>query len=112
MGLVSGQMTLGNHSGSALDYGISTRSDNKEIPLDISKLKISMKINAQTGIIYGTEDKLKAYISNSYFINNGYYFDFMPMHNCMIEIVNKMMTYDSKATIEFLLNELKWVNIR
>ena len=110
-GLVTGQMTLGVHSGTPLDYGESNRADNRCIYLDISKLDITMMINAKTGIIYGTEDKLKAYRNNPLFVNNGQYFDLMPKHNCMIEIVTKMFNYDPIQTRDFLINTLQWEEI-
>ena len=109
-GLVLGQMTLGNHFGSPIDYGISNKN-GKIVKLNTDNLKISMNIDAKTGMIYGVEDKLKAYRDNPYFIDEGYYFDLMPMHKCIIEIVYKMMEVDSDETISFLLNELKWERI-
>lgn len=110
LNLVNGQMTLGTHGGAPLDYGLSNKN-GKPVSLDVSKLKYTMLIDANTGLIYGTEDKLKAFRANSLFINNGYYFDLMPMHSCIIEIVNKMMLCDSQRTISFLINNLKWEEI-
>lgn len=105
--LVLGQMTLGTHDGIPLDYGISNKSGDV-IYLNKNNLKISMRINAQTGLIYGNEDKLKAYRNNPLFINEGYYFDLMPMHSCIVEIVNKMLDFNRSATIDYLKNILKW----
>lgn len=109
--LVKGQMTLGTHNGTPLDYGISLRNDNPCIGLDISKLNIKMNINAVTGIIYGTEDKLKAYRNSNYFINSGYYFDLMPKHDCMIEIFNKMYAINPQRTLDFVTSQLKWIKL-
>ena len=108
--LVLGQMTLGTHGGTPLDYGISNKKGSN-ILLDKNNLKISMMIKAETGIIYGVEDKLKAYRSHPLYINNGYYFDLMPMHNCIVEIVSQMMAYNAVETKNFLENVLKWKEI-
>ena len=110
-GLVKGKMTLGTHGGSPLDYGYSNHDDECLIKLDISKLNIKMNINANTGIIYGTEDKLKAFRNSEYFINKGYYFDLMPKHDCMIEIYQKMACFDKNRTLSFVLDELKWIRL-
>lgn len=75
--LVLGQMTLGTHGGSPLDHGASRRNDIPNIKLEISKLNIRMNIDSKTGIIYGTEDKLKVFRQYSDFINSDYYFDLM-----------------------------------
>ncbi len=108
--LVLGQMILGTHSGTPLDYGQSNKRGECFL-LDISKLQISMMIDARTGMIYGEEDKLKAYRNSPLFINSGFYFDLMPKHECIVEIVNKMLNYDFNKTIDFLKNILKWEKI-
>ena len=108
--LVLGQMTLGVHNGSPLDYGASRRIDDNLIELDIDKLNIRMNIDSETGIIYGKEDKLKAFRQQFDFINKGYYFDLMPKHDCMIEIVSKMMKFNKEKTLVFLYDELKWID--
>lgn len=108
--LVLGKKVLGNHSGTPLDYG----KDVHTIPnlfLDIRNLQIQMSIYARTGMIYGREDKLKAYRNEPEFISSGRYFDLMPKHNCVIEIVTKMMEYDKISTEKFLIEELKWKKI-
>lgn len=110
-GLVTGQMTLGTHNGDPLDYGASRRLDTTEVKLDISKLNIRMNIDSKTGIIYGTEDKLKAYRNSGDFINDGYYFDLMPKHDCMIEIFKKMYSVNPDETINFVMNQLKWIRL-
>lgn len=109
--LVLGQMTLGTHGGCPLDYGIS---DKKGVPvsLNLANLKISMMINAATGIAYGTEDKLKAYRNHPQFVDKGEYFDLMPAHSCIVEIVGAMMRADKNRTVDFLENDLKWKKIR
>ena len=108
--LVISQMVLGNHIGSPLDYGKDTNSNN-EICLNINKLQIQMLINAKTGIIYGKEDKLKAFREQPEFISTGSYFDLMPIHDCIIEIVSKMLNYNHLETEKFLIETLKWKKI-
>lgn len=109
-GLVLGKMTLGTHGGNPLDYGASRRLDSSDVMLDINKLNIKMNIDSKTGIIYGTEDKLKAYRNDFDFNNDGFYFDLMPKHDCMIEIFKKMYITKPRETIDFVLNELKWMH--
>ena len=106
-GLVIGKMVLGNHNGNSLDYGKDI-NENKNINLDITKLDVKMNVNAKSGLVYGTEDKLKAYRREEEFIDSGYYFDLMPIHRCIIEIINKMLEYDALQTECFLINILKW----
>lgn len=106
-GLVLDKMILGNHLGAPLDYGKDIHSAH-DLCLDIRNLQIQMLINAKTGIIYGQEDKLKAYRKETEFISNGKYFDLMPKHDCIIEIVTKMMKYNKIGTEKFLIEELKW----
>ena len=63
LGLVSGQMVLGRHEGTPLDYGYSNKT-GETIILDTNKLKWALKINVENGKAgkgYGSEDKLKAY---------------------------------------------------
>ena len=110
LNLVIGQMTLGVHDGSPLDYGLSNK-DGDEIFLDLNNLKYSMEIDAKTGLIYGREDKLKAFRNNDKFINSGFYYDLMPIHSCLIEIVSKMLDKNKEATILFLKNNLLWEEI-
>lgn len=105
--LVLDKMVLGNHSGTPLDYGKDAHTKH-DLCLDIRNLQIQMFIDARTGIIYGYEDKLKAYRNEPEFISSGKYFDLMPKHNCLIEIVTKMMEYDKVSTEKFLIEELKW----
>ena len=105
--LVLNKMVLGNHSGAPLDYGKDVHNI-KDLCLDIRNLQIQMFIDARTGIIYGNEDKLKAYRNELEFISSGMYFDLMPKHNCIIEIVSKMMEYDKTQTEKFLIEILKW----
>lgn len=105
--LVLDKMILGNHVGTPLDYGKDAHTE-KELYLDINNLQIQMFIDAKTGIIYGNEDKLKAYRNEPEFIFAGKYFDLMPKHDCVIEIVTKMMEYDEAQTEDFLINVLKW----
>lgn len=106
-GLVLGQMVLGNHTGSPLDFGKDTHN-TKDLYLDISSLEIKMFIDANSGIIYGKEDKLKAYREQPEFISSGRYFDLMPKHICIVEIVKKMLEYDKEKTELFLKDVLKW----
>ena len=106
-GLVLGQMTLGIHGGEPLDYGLSDK-ESFDVFLDTNNLKVSMIIDAKTGIIYGYEDKLKAYRNDPHFINEGTYFDLMPMHSCVVEIVEKMLDVDYEETIRFLEEVLMW----
>ena len=108
--LVLGQMTLGNHQGLPLDYGKDCNY-TKEICLNINKLQIKMYVDARTGLVYGIEDKLKAYRNEPEFVATGRYFDLMPKHECIIEIVNKMMEYDRLSTRDFLINTLKWKSL-
>lgn len=110
-GLVLGKMTLGTHNGDPLDYGASRRKDTSKVMLDINKLNIKMNIDSKTGIIYGTEDKLKAYRSEIDFVNDGFYFDLMPKHDCMIEIFQKMYLTNPYETIDFVIKELKWTKL-
>jgi hypothetical protein len=110
-GLVYGQMTLGTHGGSPLDYGLFRDSSIRNIKLDINNLKIVMTIDAKTGHIYGNEDKLIAYRQFQEFFNYGYYFDLMPMHSCIVEIVSKMMAFDKNRTLNFIDSKLRWEKI-
>lgn len=105
--LVLDKMILGNHIGTPLDYGKDTHTA-KELCLDIKNLQIQMFIDAKTGIIYGNEDKLKAYRNEPEFVSIGKYFDLMPKHICIIEIVTKMIKYDKSQTEKFLIDVLKW----
>ena len=105
--LVLGQMTLGTHGGTPLDYGESNKK-GKEILLNILNLNKRMMIDARTGIIYREEDKLKAYRNSPFFINRGFYFDLMPKHECIVEIVNEMLNCDVNKTLNFLKDVLKW----
>ncbi|MBE7074237.1 MAG: hypothetical protein E7379_04025 [Clostridiales bacterium] len=105
--LVLNKMILGNHIGTPLDYGKDIHTE-KELYLDIQNLQIQMFIDAKTGIIYGNEDKLKAYRSEPEFVFTGKYFDLMPKHNCIIEIVTKMIKYNKIQTEKFLIEILKW----
>ena len=105
--LVVGKMSLGNHAGTPLDHGKDTHT-KKELSLNIKNLQIQMFIDAKTGIIYGNEDKLKAYRTAPEFVSTGKYFDLMPKHLCIIEIVTKMLKYDKPQTEKFLIDVLKW----
>lgn len=105
--LVLDKMILGNHIGTPLDYGKDTHIE-KELCLDIKNLQIQMFIDAKTGIIYGNEDKLRAYRNEPEFIFTGKYFDLMPKHNCIIEIVSKMIKHNQNQTEKFLIDVLKW----
>lgn len=110
-GLVLGQMMLGNHMGSPLDYGKDIH-DYKDLALNIRNLTIQMFIDAKTGLAFNwKEDKLKAYRNEKEFMPYGKYFDLMPKHICLIEIVGKMSEYDRKTTENFLINILKWHKI-
>lgn len=105
--LVLGEMVLGNHFGLPLDYGKDTHTA-EDLWLDINNLRIQTFADATTGIIYSNEDKLKAFRREPEFIPNGRYFDLMPQHSCIIEIVSKMSEYDEFQTQNFLTNVLKW----
>ena len=105
--MILGQGSSGRNSGSKLDYGFCG-TDRKQIELDLSKLEVGIMIDAKTGTLYGSEDKLKHFRSHSYFIKDGKYFDLMPKHNCIKEIVSKMLSFNQADTINFLENELGW----
>ena len=110
LGLVIGQKTIGIHLGTPLDYGFSNKLGEK-ILLDKRNLQITMMIDAKTGIIYGNEDKLLAFRTHSNFIDSGQYFDLMPKHECIVEIVKKMRAIDAEETDKFLREFLKWKNL-
>ena len=109
--LVYGKMTLGVHDGEELDFGKFSSTHDDVIRLDTNNLRVSMMIDAKTGIIYGIEDKLKAYRSSIDFIPDGKYYDLMPVHECMKEIVQKMLMKYESATAKFLTEELKWKKV-
>lgn len=104
--LVLDKMILGNHTATPLDYGKDTHTA-KELCLDIKNLQIQMFIDSKTGVIYGNEDKLKAYRNEPEFVFTGKYFDLMPKHICITEIVTKMIKYDKNQTDKFLIDVLK-----
>ena len=105
--LVLGKMVLGNHTGSPLDYGKDVHF-SKEVCLEIDALQVKMLIDAKSGKIYGMEDKLKAYRREPEFVAAGSYFDLMPKHSCVKEIVSKMLEHDKPQTEKFLIDVLKW----
>ena len=110
LNLVLGQDVLGTHSGTPLDYGKSDKISNYQIKLNLSNLRYSCNIPAKTGLRNGfAEDKLRAFRKFRGFINEGTYYDLMPAHSCIIEIVNEMLKCDQTATINFLKNDLKWI---
>ena len=110
-GLVYGKMNLGVHDGEKLEFGKISLARDRDVRLNTRNLRVSMMIDAKTGIIYGTEDKLKAYRSSVDFIPEGRYYDLMPVHECMKEIVRKMFMKDENATVQFLTEQLKWKKI-
>ncbi len=109
-GLIISSMVLGKHSGEPLDYGKSKNEDTKSIKLNLENLKISFKIWTNKSTFQG-EDKLKAFRQDADFLPTNFYYDLMPQHSCMLEIVQKMKAFDSKKTENFLLNTLKWRKI-
>ncbi len=108
--LVKGQMILGNHRGNPLDYGKSTNENSPEIVLDIIKLQVKFYIDAQAEN-NSNFDKLKAYRNDIDFVNDGRYFDLMPKHSCLVEIIEKMKSFNHEETENFLINTLKWIKL-
>lgn len=106
--LVLGKMVLGSHDGEPLEFGKSTKNDTDFVLLDINKLKINYTIPVDNGLLWGVEDKLKAFRNDADFINNGNYFDLMPMHICMLEIFDKMRTFNPTKAYSFAINILNW----
>ena len=100
---------MGKHGGSPLPWGFINITTTPII-LDITNFRISAFPNAITGkIAYHNDDKLLQYRLHPNFINSGNYWDYMPLHSCIIDIINSMKAVSYSRTDSFVKNILKWV---
>jgi len=109
MGLVLGRSVMGRHSGEGLDWGRYS-SARTPIMLDVSQLEVAAYVRASDGRLYGNEDKLSCYRSHAEFCNQGEFYDLMPKHVVMKNIVIAMKQCDVERTERFVTTWLKWVS--
>ena len=108
LGLVAGQSVMGRHGGGDLDWGYYSNM-NTPLNLDISTLQVRGFIDAKTGILFGTEDKLSCFRGHNCFRNEGFYYDLMPKHDVMIPIMKVISDVNSARANQFAIDSLKWV---
>ena len=105
--LVKGKSTMGRHDGEALDWGYYSNRLTP-IDIDISSLQAGVFIDAKTGKLYGSEDKLSCFRSDPNFRSEGFYFDLMPKHVVMIPMVKGLLATDAARANAFFEKHLKW----
>lgn len=107
--LYKGYATMGKHNGSPLPWGYI---DIKTTPMqiDITGLKVSAFPNAIDGLIsYHNDDKLLQYRNHPSFIISGLYWDYMPLHSCIIQLIQEMKKIENHRTNQFVKRALGWV---
>lgn len=104
-----GTAIMGKHTGRPLPWGYV---DIKTTPitLDVTGIKCSAFPNASNGLIPNhTDDKLLTFRNHTSFVNTGSYWDYMPLHSCIVMIINEMKKVNANRTDLFVKNILKWV---
>lgn len=101
---ILGEAVIGRHNGSPLPWGYYS---NKATPItvDVTNLKYDyvVSFNSAKG-----KDMLQHYVDHAKFESNGDYWDYMPMHSCLLDIVDAIKKCDNKRAEKFLLDVLKW----
>ena len=105
--LVKGKSTMGRHDGEALDWGYYSNRLTP-IDIDISSLQVGVFIDAKTGKLYGSEDKLSCFRADPNFRSEGFYFDLMPKHVVMIPMVKGLLATNAARANAFFEMHLKW----
>lgn len=108
LNLVRGKCVMGRHDGEELDWGYYC-SRKTPIDIDVTDLQVAGYIDARTGRLYGTEDKLACFRADPNFVADGFYYDLMPKHVVMIPFVRSMLAADLKRANTFFERYLKWV---
>jgi len=103
-----GTAVMGTHAGNPLPYGFIDH-DDEMIKVDVTNLKYSAFPSGSDGKIpYHSDDKLSIYRSHSKFELSGMYWDYMPKHSCIIDIIPAMRNHDLSRTENYIKNILKW----
>lgn len=102
---IVGKAVIGRHLGSPLPWGFFSDKTTPMV-IDVTDLKYDyvVPVNSIKG-----NDMLQHYVKHPSFENNGEYWDYMPMHSCLINIVSEMKKTDITRTEIFLKNILKWI---
>lgn len=108
LGLVLGQSVMGRHNGVGLDWGRYT-STHTPMAISTDGLEVATYIQASNGRLYGNEDKLSCYRRHPDFCDHGEFYDLMPKHVVMRNIVLAMKQCDAERTERFVTKWLKWV---
>jgi hypothetical protein len=92
---------MGSHKGEPLPWGFV---DNIITPICLNVT------NLQNSFFLPNQDvKLSYFSAHSRFENSGEYWDYMPMHSCLIDIITAMKRTDANRTDNFVKNKLKWI---
>lgn len=99
-----GEAVMGRHLGYPLPWGFYS-DDTTPIKLDITNLRYDyvVPIDSDKAI-----DMLSYCKGHPNFERSGNYWDYMPMHSCLLDIVRAMINFDRERTRNFLVNVLKW----
>ena len=109
--LVKGKCVMGRHDGEELDWGYYSNV-RTPIDIDITDLEVATFIDAKTGRLYGSEDKLSCFRSDPNFNQDGFYYDLMPRHVVMVPIVKSMIKCDEQRANNFFERFLRWQKIQ
>jgi len=109
LGLVFGKSVMGRHDGDPLDWG---RFESFMTPITISLIGLDRAgfIRASDGHsrFSSYEDKLLCYRGHSDFVQEGEYYDLMPVHAVMKPFIEAMKRCDAERTETFVSEMLKW----
>jgi len=102
---ICGTAVIGRHSGTPLPWGI-VANITTPLNVDVTGLKYDYIVPATPVVV---PDLLAHYRAHNSFQNTGNYWDYMPMHSALINIVTAMRNHNPARTDAFLRSVLKWV---
>ncbi|MFC1514482.1 hypothetical protein ACFL5X_01100 [Candidatus Omnitrophota bacterium] len=108
--LIRGKAIMGRHGGTPLDWGFCDDPSQANIPLDLSTFNPVIEIDAATGTHsrYKGEDLLLCYRKHPKFQTTGYYWDFMPKHDHIVDIFTTIKNVNSSEAERFVEQVLLW----
>jgi hypothetical protein len=104
-GFICGRAVIGRHSGSQLPWGFVSNTTSP-MNVDVTGLKYDYVIPANP---IRSDDLLSHYRLHQSFQNVGNYWDYMPMHSVLINVITAMRSYDMQRTDLFVRTVLGWV---
>lgn len=101
---ICGQAIIGRHSGSPLPWGFFS---NSQTPIDFDVTGIKTRYDLLINTV-SNGNLLGYYSSHPEFQSNGNYWDYMPLHSCLVAVITLMNSVDPSRTDHFVRHVLCW----